>query len=345
MRINILYPIRITPWGGANQFLAALKGYFCKVGVYSKLPKDAEIILFNLNPSSSFPTLLLEIKQLQKLFPKKLIVTRIDGPVSLTIKNQYKLDKTFYTFVHHFSDGNIFQSNWSRQQNYKTGLKQILYETVINNAPNPNTFNRKGKIPFSTQRKTEIIASSWSSNWKKGFSVYQWMDEHIDFNRFNMKFVGNSPITFNKTVHIQALPTEQLAAELKKNDIYITASLNETCSNSLIEALSCGLPAIAKDDSGHPEIIKDAGELFNEPEEIPATLDKIVNNYTHYQKNICVRTIDEVGQQYINFIENIYNDFKLKKYVPKTFNYFRFYSIYSKAMIWKIKSKLYSLIK
>ena len=345
MIINILNPITKGPWGGANQFLGALKDFFCKERIYTKSPEDATVILFNLNPSSSFHDLLLKTKYLKKLEPTKLFITRIDGPIFLIRGNDSILDAAFYEFVNYLSDGNILQSKWSKYQNYEQGLKQIKYETVITNSPRAEIFNYTGKIPFSNQRKTRLIATSWSSNWRKGFDTYKWIDSNLDFNNYDMTFIGNTPTDFKNIHYIDPLPSDQLSKEIKKHDIYITASRKDPCSNALIEALSCGLPAIARNDGGHPELIKEAGALFNEHNEIPVLLNKIVENYNNYQDKICVSTIDEVGRQYINFIENIYNDFKLKKYIPKTFNYFRFYSIYSKAIIWKIKSKLYSLIK
>ena len=45
-------------------------------------------------------------------------------------------------------------------------------------------------------------------------------------------------------------------------------SQDDPCSNSLIEALHCGLPAIVLNSGGHPEIIGNAGVKFKNRKEI-----------------------------------------------------------------------------
>ena len=47
----------------------------------------------------------------------------------------------------------------------------------------------------------------------------------------------------------------ELSNELRENDIFIFASKKEACSNAFIEAANCGLPAVALNDGGNPEIL------------------------------------------------------------------------------------------
>jgi glycosyltransferase involved in cell wall biosynthesis len=153
---------------------------------------------------------------------------------------------------------------------------------------------------------------------KRGFDLYKYLDDSLDFNRFQMTFVGNSPIEFNHIKHIKPVPSKELASILKDHDIYITASRNDPCSNSLIEALHCGLPAVARNDGGHPEIIGNAGELFENEPSVIAAIEKVANNYHDYQKQISLLSIEDIGHKYYLFCSKIYEDFQKGIYSPKT---------------------------
>jgi glycosyltransferase involved in cell wall biosynthesis len=206
-----------------------------------------------------------------------------------------------------FANATIFQSEWSRKINYKLGLKKKKNEIVISNAPDSKIFNSEGKIKFSLKRKTKIIATSWSNNWNKGFKDYMWLDNNLDFNKYEMIFVGNLPdnFEFKNIKHVKPLNSFDLAEKLKNSDIFITSSKKDPCSNSLIEAIHCGLPAIALNDGGHPEIIKKGGILYNKIEDVPNLINKIKKNYYFYKKAISINSIDKIGHRYFSFIERI----------------------------------------
>jgi len=230
-----------------------------------------------------------------------------------------KRDHIVYLANKYLADATLFQSVWSQQQNHHLGLPENLPETVISNASEPSIFNRVGKSEFSMERKVRLIATSWSKNWNKGFSVYQWLAEYLDFEKYEMVFVGNSPVEFKNIKHIPTLNSMELANKLKESDIYIFPSPIEACSNSLLEAMHCGLPAIAASGSSNPELVGKGGEIFSRPEEIPALLEKIIKNYHQYQANIAVPSIEEVGEQYYDFMTEVYNKVQSGRRKNKSF--------------------------
>ncbi|SFO93759.1 glycosyltransferase [Hydrogenimonas thermophila] len=344
MKIHILYPFVDGPWGGANQFLKAIKNYFISLNAYTEDENKADIILFNSSPSALLLLLLSKVYKLKKQNPNLIVINRIDGPVFLIRNKDLEIDTSFYKFNYSICDGTIFQSNWSKDQNYRLGLEKNNFETTILNAPNPNIFNKNNKIPFNKNRKIKIIATSWSNNWKKGFKTYKWLDENLDFSKYEMTFVGNSPVEFKNIVYKKPMNSENLALELKQHDIFITASQKDPCSNSLIEALHCGLPAIGLNDGGHPEIIGKGGEVFDTKEEILKSIEKIVNNYENYQNNINLPTIDEVGKMYYEFLEMIYKEQQTGNYKPKKFSLVDNLVIKKTLILWKINEKIKGII-
>ena len=292
-KIHILFKIKDGPWGGGNQFLKALRDEFKKTGIYEDDPGKSDLILFNSHQD------LREALNLKFKYPEKKFIHRIDGPIFLIRGRDFVIDKIIFYFSNKIADFSIFQSTWSLRKCKELGFKSNFdSEAVIHNAPDNTIFNKKGKKEFNSKEKIRLIATSWSQNWNKGFDVYRYLDNNLDFNKYEFIFIGNSPINFKNAKHIKPLPSKELSEELKKSDIFITASKKDPCSNSLIEALSCGLPAVAYNDGGHPELIQSGGEIFNKKEEIIDKIERIVNNYSVYEKNIPTYQIQDIAQQY-----------------------------------------------
>ena len=101
------------------------------------------------------------------------------------------------------------------------------------------------------------------------------------------------------------LNSQNLANKLRQSDIYITASQNDPCSNSLIEALSCGLPCLALKSGGHSEIVNDDNFLFSTKEEL---LEKVNNPAaTILPVDRKIKKPKEVAVKYISFFNTLQN--------------------------------------
>lgn len=337
MKVNILHKLKNNPWGGGNQFLKAISNEFIKMNVYEDNPEKADIILFNSFPSSE-EYLFNYVKNLKN--KGKILIHRIDGPIFFIRQKDLKTDRIIYKFNNFFADGTIFQSEWSKKKNEKLGIKKNKFETTIINAPNPEIFNRDGKIVFSKERKIKIICTSWSDNMRKGFDIYKYLDHNLDFSKYEMVFCGNSPIEFKNIKKLKPLPTEELALELKNNDIFITASRSDPCSNSLIEALHCGLPAVALKDGGHPEIVKEGGVLFTGENDVITAIQKVVQNYNHYQKQISTPDMEYIAFEYYNFAKDIYSSYNSSKYQLKKINFLKNIIFFLNFFIYKARKKI-----
>lgn len=304
--VHICYDFVEGPHGGGNQFLKALREHFRDRGVYAENPSDADAVLFNshnfVSPFASKGSLseLLSLRDGNHVF-----LHRIDGPVQAVRGNDALIDDVIYEINEKLADATVFQSEWSRQANYDAGLTpSSQYDTIIN-APDPDIFYTPSNTEFDPEN-VSIVATSWSANWRKGFEVYKYLDKNLDFDRFSMSFFGNSPVQFENIDHFDPVPSEELADHLRNHDIFITASVKDTCSNSLLEGLHCGLPAVVRDDGGHPEIVGEAGTLFEDKTEVLDAISEVADNYHRYQSNIDVPTISDVGDRYYELIRQTY---------------------------------------
>jgi glycosyltransferase involved in cell wall biosynthesis len=344
MKIHILYEFQDGPWGGGNQFLKALRAYLRKNDLYADSPAAADAILLSGYPFRK-EVYFTQLFKLKKKHPNKLIIYRRDGPISLIRGKDEFLDKILTVFSRILADGIIFQTEWSREKNQNLFGMKAENEAVIFNAPDNSIFN-KGKE--SKDGKVKIIATSWSSHWRKGFKVYQYLDEHLDFSKYEMAFVGNSPIEFKNIIHHEPVDSKKLGDMLRQHDIFITASKTDPCSNSLIEALSCGLPAVVRNDGGHPELIGKGGEVFNSEEECIKQIEVVSKNYKHYQANLPEFPFEKAGGHYVKFIEGIFQAASQKKYTPKHITFarrFQFAYMRMRVSMWKLKGIFEFLIK
>ncbi|MBK8781534.1 MAG: glycosyltransferase [Anaerolineales bacterium] len=296
--LSIFHEFDPPPAGGGHQFLRAFveqaKARNLKIenNTISRLTRACLFNSFNFNGKR-----LLRMKRNSVLY-----VHRVDGPVDVYRGRDDGVDRGIFTVNQKIADKTIFQSRYSLEKHLELGM-QFQEPIVILNAADPKIFHSRGRVTFSNNRKLRLIAASWSDNINKGASAYQWLDEHLDWHRFEFTFVGRSKVTFKNIRVIPPVDSVCLADLLREHDVYITASKNDPCSNSLVEALSCGLPAVYLQSGGHPEIVNQAGVGFESAEQIPELLDQIVESYDAFQSRISNPSIQEVSEKYLKVLE------------------------------------------
>lgn len=295
--ISFFHEFHSPPYGGGNQFLLALRREFRE-----RLFRVENNTISRTTRACLFNSFNFDFERLRKLRRTGCrMVHRVDGPVGVYRGMDDGTDQRISQINQELADATVFQSNYSLNKHIEMGLCFKL-PTVIMNTVDPSIFHPHGRTPFSRQQKIRLISTTWSDNPHKGTGTYQWLDEHLNWKRFEYTFVGRSSIQFRNIRHIQAIPSERLAALLRQHDIFITASRNDPCSNALTEALACGLPAIFLNSGGHPEIVGEAGLSFSSGEEIPSLLDQLVKEYGERQKRISLPTLAEVADRYLSLM-------------------------------------------
>ena len=319
MKLAILYQFVEGPYGGGNQFLKALRAELKQQNAYAPSLTTADCVLVNANPGS-LPYLLLRL-----LFIQKPVMIRLDGPISLIRGKDKYVDILLAEFIDLHASGLVFQSQWSKEQNKKLFDIKAPLETVIYNAPDKHIFYPK-KNDFPS-KKIKIIAASWSSNSRKGFDIYTYLDTHLDFSRYDMTFIGNSPIGFKNITTHAPVSSLELADILRTQDMYLTASQNDPCSNALLEALACGLPAVALAQGGHPELIQKGGKLFTGESDVIPAIDKVAKNLDHYRSLLPMYSIAAVTEQYVDFAGHLKKtSSQWLKILPSLMVYSRYYA-------------------
>ncbi|MBE0654781.1 MAG: glycosyltransferase family 4 protein [Bacteroidales bacterium] len=295
--ISIFHDFVPPPTGGGHQFLRALQRYLTEIN-YSiennSISPNTRACVFN-----SFNFDFNRLKRLRKKRPECLMLHRVDGPISTYRGFDDGTDKSIETINQELADLTIFQSNYSIKAHLQLGMTLKEPHILIQNTPDPLLFNPLNREKFRHSRKTRIISTSWSDNPNKGLETYRWLDANLNWTRYEYLFIGRIKTDFQNIRHIPPVDPTKLANYLRESDIFITASLHDPCSNSLLESLACGLPVLYVNSGGHGELVKDAGLSFTDPSEIPALLEQMINRYSTFQRLINIPTLDHVAHQYL----------------------------------------------
>ena len=301
-KIHIMPPLIDGPYGGGNQFAKALKIYFNAQNKYEENLSNANVVLFNGFPFRERGSFQKALEWKVERGSSGIIIVRLDGPISKGRNNPEAdyFDCVLYDFCNLVADAIVIQSDWSKSEILSHKAAPTCPNYVIGNAVDSKIFFKPKKKKRA--EKFRLITTSWSNNPQKGFLIYEWLDENLNFDEIEYTIIGNSVPVFDNIVVKAPMPQEKLAEELRQHDVFINASLIESCSNASLEALNCGLPVIAPNSSSHPQYVSNQDLLFNKKEEVPEKIKKLRTQLKKYSDEISVKKIDDVGSEYLKVI-------------------------------------------
>jgi glycosyltransferase involved in cell wall biosynthesis len=292
--VAIFHDFAPPPSGGGNQFLRALADELERGGLRVERNRVSRTTRAALCNSYNF-----DLDRLQRLArPGCRIVHRVDGPIGVYRGHDDGTDRRIWKTNHALADATVFQSRYSLERHRELGL-EFKEPRVILNAVDPALFYPGPRRP---KGKLRLIATSWSDNPAKGADVIRWLEQRLDWDRFDFTFVGRAPIAFERVRTIAPVPPAELAELLRAHDVFFTASLHESCSNSLLEALACGLPALYVDSGSNAEVAGDGGLAFRERDELPALLDRLVDELEERRAAIAIASLDQVTDCYLEVL-------------------------------------------
>ena len=301
MTIGLWHEYHKPPYGGGNQFMLALKGALERRDITVVVNKFSPAVDVHICNSAWFDAKRFEEQSKDR--PIRMI-HRIDGPVTLYRGEGSDEDQRIFDLNRRFASATVFQSAFSYFKSVALGF-QAASPTVIHNSVDHAIFHPRGRRTSAGNGKIRLISTAWSDNPRKGGPFYKWLDQHIDFTRFEYTFVGRVQQQFTNIRHMEPQGSDSLARILRDHDIYITASLHEPCSNALLEALACGLPALYRNDGGNRELVGFAGLPFSDEMDCLGQLDRIAKAQESFQELIYIKSIDEIAGKYIALAEKV----------------------------------------
>ena len=285
------------PTGGGSQFLRALTGELRRLGLEVEVNR-----ISGSTPACLFNSFNFDFARLRRFArPDCRLVHRVDGPIGTYRGFDDGTDRRILSINHELAAATVLQSRYSLERHVELGL-ELRSPVVITNAPDPGVFFPPAARTPLAGRRLRVVASSWSDNPRKGSATLEWLERNLDHDRFELTFVGRTALDLRRMTHVPALPSNELADLLRAQDVYLAASLDDPCSNALLEALACGLPAAFALSGGHPELVGDAGLPFSSPEELPAVFARLADELDERRAAIRVPSLAEVADRYLEVL-------------------------------------------
>jgi glycosyltransferase involved in cell wall biosynthesis len=228
-------------------------------------------------------------------------VHRVDGPIGTYRGYDDGTDARIAELNAALADATIVQSRYSLEAHRALGI-ELVEPHVVSNTVDPAVFHPSAEREPLAGRRVRVIASSWSDNPNKGGDVLAWLDRNVDLDRYEVTFAGRTEGAFDRIRVLGPIPTEPLAEELRRSDVFLAPSRNDPCSNALLEALASGLPAVFRASGGHPELVGEAGVPFTGPHEVADALDRLVAELDERRAAIHVSPIAEVADRYLEVL-------------------------------------------
>jgi glycosyltransferase involved in cell wall biosynthesis len=296
--LALFHDLAPSPGGGGHQFLRALLSELDRRGVDVELNR-----ISRGTPACLFNSFNFDLRRLRRFAHADCrMVHRVDGPIGVYRGFDDGTDARIAEVNRELADATIVQSRFSLEAHGELGI-DLRDPVVISNAVDPEIFHPPSAREPLPGRKVRLIAVSWSNNPGKGAEVFAWLDENLDWDRFEMTFFGHVSADLQRIETRKPAPSRDLADALRRHDVYVAASRNDPCSNALLEALACGLPAAYLASGGHPELVGDGGLPFHRPEEVPAVLQRIVEELGERREAIRVPSLAEVADRYLEVLQ------------------------------------------
>lgn len=283
-----------APSGGANQFIRALIGELRRRGLRVELNR-----LSRRTPACLFNSYNFDGERLWRLMHDGCrLVHRVDGPLAAYRGFDDGTDALVQQLNAEFAEATVLQSRYSVDESAARGL-DFRSPVVIPNAVDAAIFHPPSARRSLGGRRVRLVSTSWSPNERKGGATYRWLADNLDRDRFEYTFVGQLPDAPAGVRLISPLRSNDLAEVLRQYDVFVTASVNDPCSNALLEALACGLPALFLDSGGHRELVGEAGVAFTSTDDLLPGLDRLVAEYDERCQRIAIPSMSEVATRYL----------------------------------------------
>jgi glycosyltransferase involved in cell wall biosynthesis len=295
--LAIFHEFEPPPAGGGHQFLRALERELTGRGLaveHNRLSAGTSACLFN-----SFNFDFVRLRRFAREDCR--MVHRVDGPIGVYRGFDDGTDTRIAALNAELADATVLQSRYSLEKHSELAI-ELREPTVVSNAVDASIFHPPGRHEPIGDRPVRVITTSWSANPRKGADVLAWVDANLDLERFDVTFAGQSAERFTRIRHVGPVDSHGVAALLREHDVYLAASRDDPCSNALLEALACGLPAAYLRSGGHPELVGAGGLPFEAPEELPDVLDRLVADLDRYRDGIAVPSIGSVADAYLGVL-------------------------------------------
>ncbi len=289
------------PWGGGNLFVKSFVNEMTNLGhtIVHNFEKDIDVIFVQDPRYDDLGISINEVIAYKQSYGSKVkIIQRINECDARKSTNDVD---PLLSECSKYIDHALFVSEWIKDYHLKRSWHCNNSSVLINGVDDfyvPRAKLNNGKL--------NIVTHHWSDNYMKGFDIYDLIDDEVG-KRDNITFtyIGRERGTFKNTNIIKPLHGEDLAKELGRYDLYVSASKFDPGPNHVLEAISCQIPTYAHVDGGGAVEFVGKDHTYRSWEE----LIKIINGNNLIPNDLKTRT----WKQAIFELNTVINEIALLK--------------------------------
>lgn len=317
LRVAINAQRRSGAYGGANRFANNLENHLHERGheVFRHLAPGLDVVLLvSSRRSSEYRGInafdYLDVRDYQRVYPDTAVVQRVntcDEQRGEQLGNNEGMLE-----ANEFANHTVFISEFIKKRFESKGMEVGDAWKVVHNGANAEVFNDRGSDRWTADGPLKIVTHHWSSNYLKGFDIYERLDQLLGRepyrDRFEFTFVGNKPygLSLDNSTVVPPLSGSDLADELRRHHCYVTAARHEAGPNHVAEGLACGLPMLYLDTGALPEYCCRFGVEFDLTN-FEEKLLELHDEYGTYRERVLEYdyTAEDAVKEYAQVIEEV----------------------------------------
>jgi len=313
MKIAIGTSLQEGPWGGGNQAMKALVTFLEENGwkvLYDLKDPGLDVIMLT-DPRTELRSVAFGPREIFQYLkwknPRARVIHRVnecDERKGTTGLNDLLRRANIC------ADATVFVSRWLEDLHVAQGWPQGFPRHVILNGSDSDLFSPGS--PWDGSHPVRLVTHHWGNSWNKGFDVYRDIDEALGSrewqNRIEFTYLGNLPegFRFKNATHISPLAGPDLAEELRRHHIYVTASINEPGSNHQNEGILSGLPVLFREQGSMKEYCRGFGVGF-QGLDWKSSLENLLTEYKRHRSKISdfPFTSSKMANEYEKIFRNV----------------------------------------
>lgn len=258
----------------------------------------------------------------------KHVIQRLDG-VHYLEKNGEKwreLNRPVENIYKNYATAVVYQSHYAKRQiEHVIGLRNDIPSTIVMNGADPDFFYPGNRTSLGINGKIRFITTGYFRHNSQIAPLVHALDLLKGYD-FEFLIVGEVLTSVNfsyQRPYVRHLKTEnakELGDLLRSADVFLYSHLNPPCPNSVIEAVTTGLPVVSFDTGAMGEICYFSKDLLVDMpggpihlerdldpdglvEKIKLVLDPKINRQSHSSDFLVTRMVEN----YKTFFTQLHN--------------------------------------